>query len=270
MSKELLSCINLTKIFGKGWIKRTYIKAVDDVTISLEEGKFYSLVGQSGSGKTTLAKMILRLLEPTSGKIVFMGRDVWRDIVSDKDLNWYWRNVHAIFQDPYASFNPFYKVDRTLHQALHLVGVDPNSVEGQNLIQNTLEKVGLRPDNILGKYPHQLSGGQLQRILIARSLIIKPKLLIADEPVSMLDASTRGKIMELLDGLKRELQTTILFITHDLGIAYAVSDEILVMYQGKILERGKPEEIIENPRHEYTKKLIESVPSLYKKWSDFT
>ncbi|MEM4623308.1 MAG: ABC transporter ATP-binding protein [Desulfurococcaceae archaeon] len=263
----LLETKSLTKVFETGFFKRIVVKAVDDVSIILSEGEIVSLVGQSGSGKTTLAKMILRLLEPTSGDIFFQGRNVWRDLKTLEDFKWYWKNVHAVFQNPYASFNPFYKIDRVLHQALMLIGIDPDSPEGDRVIREALEVVGLRPDETLGKYPHQLSGGQLQRILISRAWIIKPKLLLADEPVSMLDVSTRGKILELFDILRKNLGTTIVFITHDLGLAYAISDRILVMYKGKIVEEGSPDKVILNPEHEYTKELLKSVPTLYKKWS---
>ncbi|MCD6196335.1 MAG: ABC transporter ATP-binding protein [Staphylothermus sp.] len=266
MSYDLLKTKNLTKVFESGFLRKTYIKAVDNVNIFLKEGEVVSLAGQSGSGKTTLAKMILRVLEPTSGEIIFKDKNIWRDLKGLKDLKWYWRNVHIIFQNPFSNFNPFYKVDRTLQQALELIGIDPDSHEGKQLIREALEVVGLRPDETLGKYPHQLSGGQLQRIMIARAWIIKPKLLLADEPVSMLDVSTRGKILELFLKLRDEQKTTVLFITHDFGLAYAVSDRVMIMYRGKIIEEGTPDEIFFNPKHKYTKELIESVPMLYRKW----
>lgn len=262
----ILRTNKVSKVFEAGFLNKVVIKAVDEVSIEIGEGEIVSLVGQSGSGKTTLAKMILRLLEPTSGSIFFQGKDIWRDLKSLDDLKWYWRNVHAVFQNPYSSFNPFYKIDRILHQALQLLGMDPDSPEGRNLVRESLEVVGLRPDETLGKYPHQLSGGQLQRILISRVWIIKPKLLLADEPVSMLDVSTRGKILELYNTLRKELGTSVLFITHDLGLAYSVSDRILIMYKGKIVEEGSPDKVLLNPEHEYTKELLSSVPTLYRKW----
>ncbi|MCD6300870.1 MAG: ABC transporter ATP-binding protein [Staphylothermus sp.] len=266
MSCVLLETKNLTKIFESGFLRKVYIKAVDNVDIALKEAEVVSLAGQSGSGKTTLAKMILRILEPTSGEIIFQGKNIWRDLKGLKDLKWYWRNVHIIFQNPFANFNPFYKVDRTLRQALELIGIDPDSGEGKKLMREAVEVVGLRPDETLGKYPHQLSGGQLQRIMIARAWIVRPKLLLADEPVSMLDVSTRGKILELFLKLRDEQKTTVLFITHDFGLAYVVSDRIMIMYKGKIIEEGDPEEVFFNPKHEYTKELIESVPTLYRRW----
>jgi peptide/nickel transport system ATP-binding protein len=265
---ELLEVENLTKIFETGFIRKIIVKAVDNISFKIKKGEIVSLVGESGSGKTTTAKMILRLLEPTSGRILFQGKDIWRDLKTKEDLKWYWRNVHAIFQDPYASFNPFHKIDRILHQALKLIGIDPKTEKARIIIEDTLKTIGLRPENILGKYPHQLSGGQLQRILIARSWIIKPKLLLADEPVSMLDVSTRGRIVELFDIMRKKFGTSVLFISHDLGISYVISDRILVMYRGKIVEEGTPDEIVENPKHEYTKTLISSVPTLYRRWED--
>jgi peptide/nickel transport system ATP-binding protein len=263
----ILRVEKLSKVFESGFIRRSLVKAVDNVSFELSEGEIVSLVGQSGSGKTTLAKIILRLLEPSSGDVWFMDENVWKDLKTLDDLKWYWKNVHAIFQNPYASFNPFYKVDRVLNQALKLIGKEPNSEEAKRVIEESLKFVGLGPDEVLGKYPHQLSGGQLQRILIARAWIIKPKLLLADEPVSMLDVSTRGKIIELFDIMRKKYGTTILFVSHDLGISYVISDRIFVMYQGKIIEEGSPDDILLNPTHEYTKELITSVPTLYRKWS---
>jgi len=265
---ELLEVRNVSKIFESGIVRKNVTKAVDNVSFTVKRGEVISIVGQSGSGKTTLAKMILRLLEPSSGAILFEGKDVWRDIRGKNAVTHYYRNVHAVFQDPYSSFNPFYKIDRTLNQALRLIGIDPDSDEGKQRVREALTAMGLRPENILGKYPHQLSGGQLQRVLIARSWIIKPKLLIADEPVSMLDVSTRGKIVSLFKDLRDNLGTSVIFITHDLGLAYVISDRIIVMYQGRIVEEGTPDDIIERPRSEFTKRLIESVPTLYEKWKD--
>ncbi len=263
----ILRVEKLSKVFESGFIRRSLVKAVDNVSFELSEGEIVSLVGQSGSGKTTLAKIILRLLEPSSGDVWFMDKNVWKDLKTLEDLKWYWKNVHAIFQNPYASFNPFYKVDRVLNQALKLIDKEPYSEEGKRIIEESLKFVGLGPDEVLGKYPHQLSGGQLQRILIARAWIIKPKLLLADEPVSMLDVSTRGKIIELFDIMRKKYGTTILFVSHDLGISYVISDRIFVMYQGRIIEEGSPDDILLNPSHEYTKELITSVPTLYRKWS---
>ncbi len=239
---------------------------MDNVSFKVKEGEFISLVGESGSGKTTTSRMILRLLKPTSGSIKFQGRDIWslKDI---KDLRWYWKNVHGIFQDPFASYNPLYKVDRIIYQVFTLLGdVDADK---SSLVKEALKEVGLKPEEVLGRYPHELSGGQRQRIMIARCYLLKPKLILADEPVSMIDASTRVGILKLFSNLRDNYGTSVIFITHDLGLAYYVSDRILVMYKGSIVEEGTPENIMENPRHPYTRRLREDVPLLYRRWSDF-
>jgi len=258
---------NLTKTYGIGFLKKRYIKAVDNISFTINKGEIVSLVGESGSGKTTTAKMILSLLSPTSGAIIFDEKDIWKDLKKKEDLRWYWRNVHAIFQDPYASYNPLFKAKRVLIQALRLIGVDPRSSEAREIMINALKTVGLKPE-VLDKYPHQLSGGERQRLMIARCIIIKPKIIIADEPISMLDASLRARIMKELEKIRDNYGTSIVFITHDMGLAYYISDRIIVMHKGKIVEEGTPDEILDNPKHEYTKELIASIPTLYRKWRD--
>ncbi len=268
MGKVLLEVERLNKIFTIGLFTRKYIHAVKDVSFKIYEGEIVSLVGESGSGKTTTAKMILRLEKPTSGIIKFMGKDVYRDLRTKKDLLWYRRQVQGVLQDPYGAFNPFYKVDRVLYQMFKLFDKKPSDEEKKKLIEQVLIEVGLNPAYVLGKYPHELSGGERQRIMIARSLLVKPKLLIADEPVSMLDATLRSGILKLFLKLKQQYNMSIIFITHDMGLAYYVSDRILVMYKGEIVEEGKPDEILENPRHNYTKRLVTDIPLLYRKWHD--
>jgi len=263
----LLNVENLTKVFESGIVRRRRIVAVDNISFNINEGEIVSLVGESGSGKTTTAKMILRILPPTSGKIIFEGKDIWMDIRKFDEVKNYWKKVHAVFQDPYASFNPFYPIDRVLKQALKLLNIDPDTSEGRSLINEALTYVGLQPTEVLGKYPHQLSGGQRQRIMIARCWLLKPKLVLADEPVSMVDASLRGAIIDLFIRMRDHYKTSIVFITHDLGLAYYASDRILVMYRGKIVDEGTPDELLKSPKHEYTKQLLESVPTLYKKWT---
>lgn len=224
------------------------------------------MVGESGSGKTTTARMILRLLKPTSGSIIFKDRDVW-SLRRIEDLRWYWSQVHGIFQDPFASFNPLYKVDRILYQAFTLLG--DTGIDKDSLVKEALREVGLRPEEILGRYPHELSGGQRQRIMIARCYLLKPKLILADEPISMIDASTKAGILKLFSNLREEYGASVIFITHDLGLAYYVSDRILIMYKGSIVEEGPPEEVMEKPQHPYTKRLREDVPLLYRRWTGF-
>jgi len=265
----MLEVKNLTKVYvGGGLLRRRTVLAVDNISFTVKPREFVSLVGESGSGKTTTAKMILHLLKPTSGTILFMGRDVWK-LRRISDLKWYWRNVHGVFQDPYAPFNPFYKVDRYLYQAFNLMEEEYSESERRRMVEEALIEVGLRPEYVLGKYPHELSGGMRQRIMIARCYMLRPKLILADEPVTMLDASTRAGILNLFSKLREEHDTAVIFITHDMGLAYYVSDRILIMRKGKIVEEGSPDEILEHPKHPYTKRLIEDVPLLYRKWSGF-
>jgi peptide/nickel transport system ATP-binding protein len=257
---------NLTKVFTVGLIRRKEILAVNDVSFDVKPGEFVSLVGESGSGKTTTAKVILRLLEPTSGSVQFEDRDVW-SLKKLQDLKWYWKNVHGIFQDPYASYNPLHKIDRILYQTFMLT--ENSSADRNGIVEEALTEVGLRPKEVLGKYPHELSGGQRQRIMVARCYMLRPKLILADEPISMIDASTRASVLQLFSKLREEYKTSVLFITHDLGLAYYVSDQILIMYKGQIVEAGAPEEVIDHPQDSYTKRLREDVPLLYEKWAGF-
>ncbi|MDH5441065.1 MAG: dipeptide/oligopeptide/nickel ABC transporter ATP-binding protein [Candidatus Bathyarchaeota archaeon] len=257
---------NLTRVFVVGLFKRKEILAVDGVSFGVKPGEFVSLVGESGSGKTTTAKMILRLLQPTSGSIMFEGRDVW-GLKGIDELRWYWKNVHGIFQDPYASYNPLHKIDRILYQAFTLMR--HSGADRDVMVEEALREVGLRPDDVLGKYPHELSGGQRQRIMVARCYLLRPKLILADEPISMIDASTRASVLQLFSKLREEFETSVIFITHDLGLAYYVSDEIMIMYKGSIVEKGSPDEVIDHPQDSYTKRLREDVPLLYRKWAGF-
>jgi len=268
MSMPLLEVKNLNKIYELGFIRKKYIHAVKNISFSMEQGEIVSLVGESGSGKTTTAKMILGLVKPTSGEIIIDGtklEEYFKNIDTLRELR---RKVHAIFQDPFASYNPFYPIDRVLHQAIKLIGFDPASSEARELMEEALRNVGLDPKMILGKYPHQLSGGEKQRIMVARCWLLMPKLIIADEPVSMIDASTRGGVIKLFEKLRKVQNTSIIFITHDMGLAYYISDRILIMHLGEIVEEGTPDDIISNPKHNYTKRLIASIPTLYKKWED--
>ncbi|MCS7201708.1 MAG: ABC transporter ATP-binding protein [Dictyoglomus sp.] len=264
----LLEVRNLNKIYEIGLLRKKYIHAVKNVSFSVNEGEIISLVGESGSGKTTTAKIILGLLKPTSGEILFEGKNLWDYFNNIETLRELRRKVHAVFQDPFASYNPFYPIDRVLHQAIRLIGFDPASPEAKELIEEALRNVGLDPKSILGKYPHQLSGGEKQRIMVARCWLLMPKLIVADEPVSMIDASTRGGVIKLFEKLRKVQNTSIIFITHDMGLAYYISDRILIMYLGEIVEEGTPDEILLNPKHDYTKRLIGSIPTLYKKWED--
>jgi peptide/nickel transport system ATP-binding protein len=257
--QPLLQVENLTKVFGSG---KHEVVAVEDVSFEIYPGEIISLLGESGSGKTTTARMILRLSQPTRGRILFNGRD----IQTLKGID-YWRQVQAIFQDPFSSFNSFYSVHSFLSKAFRLKGNHVSKAQQRALMEESMEKVGLNAEELLFKRPHELSGGQRQRLMIARALLISPELLIADEPTSMIDASSRVGILNMLMELSRDLGMSIMFITHDIGLAYYTSDRLLIMNKGRIVERGPSVEVVENPTNEYTRRLLADVPTLSKKWA---
>jgi peptide/nickel transport system ATP-binding protein len=259
--ETILQCENLTKIFISGLIRTKSILAVKDVTFDVKEGEIVALVGQSGSGKTTVAKMILRLIKPTSGRIIFRGKNA----VSYDERDYY-RRVQAIIQDPYSAYNPFYTVDHVLEEVFSLYEKNPSPDERKKIIHSTLERIGINPEEILGRYPHQLSGGQLQRFLIARPLMINSELVVADEATSMLDASTRAGILNLLLSLRENEKISVLFITHDIAQAQYISDRVLIMEKGEVVEQGPSDVVFRHPSNPYTKELFDSVPQLHKKW----
>ncbi|MFP3952996.1 MAG: ABC transporter ATP-binding protein [Candidatus Acetothermia bacterium] len=257
----LVETTGLTKTFGSG---AKEVTAVKDVDLEVKEDTIISLVGQSGSGKTTVARMLLLLIEPTEGEIYYRGEGTKG--YGRRDRLKYWRNVQGIFQDPYASFNQFFKVRKILKDCYKLFdSAPPESVQDRQ-IKGALEYVNLAPDDVLDKYPFEMSGGQRQRIMISRAFILNPKLLIADEPTSMIDACSRSNILNSLLNLKAEQEITINFITHDMGLAYYVSDDLLIMKDGEIVERGDVVRVVEEPRHPYTKQLLQDVPTLEEEW----
>jgi peptide/nickel transport system ATP-binding protein len=260
-NKVLLQCEDLTKIYTSGLVRAKSVVGAKNVSFDIKRGEIVSLVGESGSGKSTGAKMILRLIKPTSGDILFDGKNIL-----SYDKRDYYRRVQAVFQDPYSAFNPFYKVDRVLDKAFGLLNDHYSSDERKSITGSTLKSIGLNPNEVLGRHPHQLSGGQMQRILIARALLIGAELLIADEPTSMIDASTRAGILNLLLSLERDKGLSVLFITHDIGQSQYISDRIVVMEKGIIVEQGPVDEVFVHPNHPYTKSLLASVPRLYEKW----
>jgi peptide/nickel transport system ATP-binding protein len=261
----ILETQNLTKVYYSGFVRKTSVMAVDGVSFNLNKGEIISLVGESGSGKTTVARIILKLLPPTAGKILYQGKDISL-LRKRQALTGYWRHVQGIFQDPYAPFNLFYKVDRVFDIIFNLFAESFSKEEKKKMIDASLMMVDLNPEDVLGKYPHQLSGGQRQRILVARSLIVNPEILVADEPTSMIDASTRVDVLKVFLNLRGKQGLSIIFITHDVGLAYYISDRMLVMQKGKIVEEGRVEEVITNPKNEYTQKLLSAIPTLTKKW----
>lgn len=260
--KLCLSASGLTRVFGFG---RQKTVAVDHVGFNFYEGQVISIVGESGSGKTTLAKMLLGLIKPTEGDIYFQGKK--RDIRTHKKKKEYWTSVQAIFQDPYSSYNIFNKIDAVLLDCINMRGgrhlAHAKKVE---LMAEACGFVNLKFEELTKKYPFELSGGQMQRLMIARIFLLNPKILLADEPTSMIDACSRATILDMLMQLRKEIGMTIIFITHDIGLAYYVSDSVYIMEHGKFVESGSADEVILHPKEAYTQRLISDVPKIYEEW----
>jgi peptide/nickel transport system ATP-binding protein len=252
----------LTKHFptGEGLLGRgSRVHAADDVSFALGPGTVTALVGESGSGKSTVARMLARLYDPTAGEVIFDGRDIAR-VRSRRDTLQYRSEVQMIFQDPFGSLNPVKTVRHHLARPLVIHKRVPRSGVDER-VQELLETVGLTPAaNYLAKYPHELSGGQRQRVAIARALAVEPSVIVADEPISMLDVSIRIGILNLMLDLKEREQLAFLYVTHDLASARYVADTVLVMYAGQIVEQGPVEQVLQRPLHPYTQLLLASVP----------
>ena len=260
--KKILSGRGLTKVFGFG---RQKTVAVDHVDIDLYEGEVVSIVGESGSGKTTLTKMLLGLINLTEGEIYFQGK--LRDIRTHKKKQEYWKNIQAIFQDPFSSYNIFHKIDAVLLDCIRMRGGGKLPYEEKvELMENACSFVNLKFEELTNKYPFELSGGQMQRLMIARIFLLKPKILLADEPTSMIDACSRATILDMLMQLRDEIGMTVIFITHDIGLAYYVSDNVYIMERGKFVESGTADEVILNPKATYTQCLINDCPKIYEEW----
>ena len=260
--KICLSTSGLTKVFGFG---RQKTLAVDHVDMNLYEGEVVSIVGESGSGKTTLAKMLLGLINSTEGEIYFQGKK--RDISTQRKKQEYWKGIQAIFQDPFSSYNIFNKIDTVLLDCIHMRGGRklPQSKKVE-LMAEACSFVNLKFEELTNKYPFELSGGQMQRLMIARIFLLKPKILLADEPTSMIDACSRATILDMLMQLRKEIGMTIIFITHDIGLAYYVSDKVYIMEHGRFVESGSADEVILRPKEPYTQRLISDVPKIYEEW----
>jgi peptide/nickel transport system ATP-binding protein len=263
---EILRVEHLKKYFPveKGFLERLltssrrFVKAVDDVSFSINKGEVFSLVGESGCGKSTTGRLVVRLIEPTSGKVFFYQRNITE--MKKGAFREYRRKLQIIFQDPYASLNPRMKVGRAVGHPLEIHHLEKGEEERKRVLE-ILQRVGLTPpEQFINLYPHQLSGGQRQRIAMARSLILNPEFIVADEPVSMIDVSLRTTIIDLMLELRKEFDLTYLFITHDLAIAKYISNRIAIMYLGKIVEMGDKNEIFSNPMHPYTQALMSSIP----------
>ena len=254
---HLIELNNVSKLFGS---KNNPTVALDNLNFTLEH-KFPHIVtiaGESGSGKTTMMMLILGFYGPTFGEVKFDGKNIWK--LDKEEMIYFRRNAQAIFQDPFAVYNPFYKVDNLLSIPIKNFKITKDKDEAREIMEAALRRVGLRPEETLGRYPHQMSGGQRQRIAVARALILQPKLLVADEPVSMVDASLRATILKEIHELNVDLGIPILYITHDLTTAYHISDYIMVMYHGSVMEAGHVEDVIRDPKHPYTQLLVNSIP----------
>jgi peptide/nickel transport system ATP-binding protein len=260
VSTPLFELRNLTKIYGSKLLGRASAPALEDFSLTFyeEEPKISTIAGESGSGKSTLANLALDFVHPTKGQILYKGKDIATFSRSER-FN-FRREVQAIFQDPFGTYNPFYKVDAVFETALKKFKLAHSKVEATKQIHEAMEIVGLRPNEILGKYPHQLSGGQRQRIMVARAVALKPRVIVADEPVSMIDASLQLRILDIFRNLKEAFGISFLYITHDLSTAYQISDEIYVLYSGSVMEYGEIDRVIQNPQHPYTQLLVRSIP----------
>ncbi|MEM2260719.1 MAG: ABC transporter ATP-binding protein [Candidatus Methanomethylicaceae archaeon] len=268
---KLLIVKNLSKVFLVGNIFfRSKIYAVDNVSFEIEAGRseIFTLAGESGSGKSTLAKLLLGLIRPTSGTILYKGKDITK--LNRKDWFWFSKEVQPIFQNPYETFSPFNRVEDYLYDTAKNYKAVSKDVDKSTFLSEYLNIFGLSYDEIRGKYPNELSGGQLQRLSIARALITKPSLLIADEPVSMIDASLRMSIVNLFKELTKRFNVCIIYITHDLATAYYVSDNIAIMLRGSIVELGSVDKVLGNPLHPYTRLLLKSIPepTLESHWDE--
>jgi peptide/nickel transport system ATP-binding protein len=266
----LLELRNVTKIFGGGLFQGSETVALRDFSFAIdsEQPTITAVVGESGSGKTTMAQIMLGLETPTSGEVLYKGQVIRSG--SRREKRAFRRDMQAILQDPFGVYNSFYKVDHVLTTPIAKFGLAKSRKEAQTLIEQALLAVGLRPEDTLGRYPHQLSGGQRQRTMVARTLLLRPKVIVADEPVSMIDASLRVTVLDNLLKLKREFGISLVYITHDLATAYQISDRIIVLYRGDVVEAGDPEQVVKHPEHPYTKLLIGSIPlpDPERRWGD--
>ena len=261
----MLRLDNVSKVYRIGTFGGKELHAVSDVSFDIGDGEVISLIGESGSGKSTIGKMILRLIPESSGTITFNGVDI--STLKGDALKEYYRKVQGVFQDPFCSYNPIFKADRVFRIIKEEFFPEIPGPEWNDKIDSSLKAVGLNPGDVLDKFPHQLSGGQLQRFLIARALLLDIEFLVADEIISMLDASTRIDVLNLLAELKSR-GLSVLFITHDLSLGYYISEKAVILYRGCVVEMGATERIYFNPLHPYTKMLMASVPRLDKKWEE--
>jgi peptide/nickel transport system ATP-binding protein len=257
----LLEIKNATKVYGGGFLQSgSRVVALQNFSMTIPEkpAVITTIAGESGSGKTTLANAILGFINLTAGQIFYRGQDI--TTLTGQDATNYRREVQAVFQDPYEVYNPFYRVKHIYDMVIAHLNLGYTKEQAREVIEQSLRVVGLRGEEVLEKYPHQLSGGQRQRVMVARAYMMNPRLIIADEPVSAVDASLRAMILDVMLKLRDDLGVSFLYITHDLSTAYQIGDDIFVLYQGSIAERGRTVDVIERPHHPYVQMLINSVP----------
>jgi ABC-type oligopeptide transport system ATPase subunit len=261
----VLSVERCSKSYRVGAFGGGELRAVEDVSFDVRPGEIVALIGESGSGKSTIGKIILRLLAATDGRVEFDDVDV--ATLQGRRLKAYYADVQGVFQDPFSSYNPIFKADRVFTVLRAGYFPELSASAWRTKLERSLEAVSLNPGDVLGKYPHQLSGGQLQRMLIARAMLLDIRLLVADEIISMLDASTRIDVLNLLGDL-RSRGLGVLFITHDLSLGHYISDRTMILRRGRVVELGPTEKVFEAPAHPYTRVLLASVPQLQRKWSE--
>jgi ABC-type oligopeptide transport system ATPase subunit len=258
----LLELRNVSKVFASGgsMFHQRRVTALKDFSLAIDgdQPTIIAVVGESGSGKSTMANLLLGLETPTTGAVLYKGIDLRRTPRAERRA--FRRDVQAIFQDPFGVYNSFYKVDHVLTTPIAKFKLAKSRQEARALIEQALRSVGLRPEETLGRFPHQLSGGQRQRTMVARTLLLRPKVIVADEPVSMVDASLRVTVLANLLQLKQQFGISLIYITHDLATAYQISDRIIVLHHGEVVEAGDPEHVVKHPQHPYTKLLIGSIP----------
>ncbi len=259
--EPILALRDLSTVFGDVSAGGSGTVAADRVSLSLDEQppRILNIVGESGSGKTTVARTLLGLSKPSTGQALYRGKDIYR--LSKDEMRTYRTEVQAVFQDPYGIYNPYYKINRVFDMTIKKFKLASSKTEKQALIEEALQAVSLRPPDVLGRYPHQLSGGERQRIMLARAYLLRPKVIIADEPISMLDVAVRATLMNIFLDFKDQHGMSTIFITHDLSAAYYLGGDIMVMSRGRVVEEGPVDAVMANPVHPYTQLLLQSIPS---------
>ncbi len=263
-SVPVLQARNVTKEFATSGsaLRRGHIAAVDQVSLSLYDRppQIVSLVGESGSGKTTLSRMLLGLTPPTSGEVLYHGKNIFE--LNREEFRNYRINVQPVFQDPYGIYNPFYRIERVLQLVIDNFKLAKSRSQAHDMIEEALRAVDLRPNDVIGRYPHQLSGGERQRVMLARLYLLKPKIIIADEPVSMIDVAVRTLFLNILLDFRDKYNISTLFITHNLSTAHYLGGQIMVLCFGRVVESGDIDQVIQRPSHPYTQQLLAAVPSI--------